>query len=155
MLLKLLNDKLCMCSNIGILAIIYSEIILLTYKLKHIICYKYTIYSLYGPNLLYVFNKWSEFTSQVVRVYLKSGPSLPGPNLPGPSLLVLLLSYYIFRKLSESNGITHYIILNLSASFYTLDHNILINVLSSIGICGTSLDWFISYLTGHLFTKLA
>ena len=48
MLLKLLNDKLCMCSNIGILAIIYSEIILLTYKLKHIICYKYTIYSLYG-----------------------------------------------------------------------------------------------------------
>ena len=37
-ILKLLNDKLCMCSNIGILAIIYSEIILLTYKLKHIIC---------------------------------------------------------------------------------------------------------------------
>ena len=41
-----------------------------------------------GPSLLYVFKKWSEFTLKVVRVYLKSGPSLPGPNLPGPSLLV-------------------------------------------------------------------
>ena len=36
-----------------------------------------------GPSLLYVFKKWSEFTLKVVRVYLKSGPSLPGPNLPG------------------------------------------------------------------------
>ena len=43
-----------------------------------------------GPSLLYVFKKWSEFTLKVVRVYLKSGPSLPGPNLPGPSLLVFL-----------------------------------------------------------------
>ena len=35
------------------------------------------LYSLYGgPYLLYVFNKWSEFTSQVVRVYFTSGPSL-------------------------------------------------------------------------------
>ena len=40
-----------------------------------------------GPSLLYVFKKWSEFTLKVVRVYLKSGPSLPGPNLPGPNLL--------------------------------------------------------------------
>ena len=31
-----------------------------------------------------------------------------------------LLSHYISRKLSESNGITHYILLNLSAAFYTL-----------------------------------
>ena len=29
-----------------------------------------------GPSLLYVFKKWSEFTLKVVRVYLKSGPSL-------------------------------------------------------------------------------
>ena len=43
-----------------------------------------------GPSLLYVFKKWSEFTLKVVRVYLKSGPSLPGPNLPGPSLLVFI-----------------------------------------------------------------
>ena len=43
-----------------------------------------------GPSLLYVFKKWSEFTLKVVRVYLKSGPSLPGPNLPGPNLLVFV-----------------------------------------------------------------
>ena len=29
-----------------------------------------------GPSLLYVFKKWSEFTLKVVRVYIKSGPSL-------------------------------------------------------------------------------
>ena len=34
-----------------------------------------------GPSLLYVFKKESEFTLKVVRVYLKSGPSLPGPSL--------------------------------------------------------------------------
>ena len=44
-----------------------------------------------GPSLLYVFKK-CEFTLKVVRVYLKSGPSLPGPNLPGPSLLVFIPS---------------------------------------------------------------
>ena len=52
-----------------------------------------------GPSLLYVFKKWSEFTLKVVRVYLKSGPSLPGPNLPGPSLLVFILTttfIYVF-----------------------------------------------------------
>ena len=35
---------------------------------------QYIVYTV-GPNLLYVFNKWSEFTSQVVRVYFKSGAS--------------------------------------------------------------------------------
>ena len=29
-----------------------------------------------GPSELHVFKKWSEFTLKVVRVYLKSGPSL-------------------------------------------------------------------------------
>ena len=43
-----------------------------------------------GPSLLYVFKKWSEFTLKVVRVYLKSGPSLPGP-----SLLVFIHSMYM------------------------------------------------------------
>ena len=48
-----------------------------------------------GPSLLYVFKKWSEFTLKVVRVYLKSGPSLPGPSLPGPNLLVFIYSRYV------------------------------------------------------------
>ena len=49
-----------------------------------------------------------------------------------------LLSHYISRQFSESNRVTHYILLNLSTAFCTLDHNILINGLSSIGISGTS-----------------
>ena len=50
----------------------------------------------------------------------------------------------ISRIFSESNGVTHYILLNLSATFYTLDHNILINGLSSIGI-----SWYFTRLV-HL-----
>ena len=52
-----------------------------------------------GPSLLYVFKKWSEFTLKVVRVYLKSGPSLSGPNLPGPSLLVFVITTLFFVTL--------------------------------------------------------
>ena len=51
-----------------------------------------------GPSLLYVFKKWSEFTLKVVRVYFKSGPSLPGPNLPGPNLLV----FFLFRIIVDA-----------------------------------------------------
>ena len=57
-----------------------------------------------GPSLLYVFKKWSEFTLKVVRVYLKSGPSLPGPNLPGPSLLVYIIQISIGSEFLSSES---------------------------------------------------
>ena len=63
-----------------------------------------------GPSLLYVFKKWSEFTLKVVRVYLKSGPSLPGPNLPGPSLLVFSVSSK--AKIVSNIGIYYNRVLN-------------------------------------------
>ena len=43
------------------------------------------------------------------------------------------------------------ILLDVLAAFDTLDHNILINRLTSIGISGTALDWFISYLTDRFY----
>ena len=43
------------------------------------------------------------------------------------------------------------IFLDLSAAFDTLDHNILINRLTSIGISDTALDWFISYLIDRFY----
>ena len=43
------------------------------------------------------------------------------------------------------------IIIDLSAAFDTLDHNILINRLTSIGISGTGLDRFISHLSDRFY----
>ena len=74
-----------------------------------------------GPSLLYVFKKWSEFTLKVVRVYLKSGPSL---------LVLTNTGTIIFSRHSYHLSITHPFLLYLptSQSITTLSFTITSNL---------------------------
>ena len=67
---------------------------------------------------------------------------------PGHSVETLLvnLTDSIFREMDNGN-ITALIMLDMSSAFDTVDHTILIQRLNSLGIKGTALDWFISYLS--------
>ena len=66
---------------------------------------------------------------------------------PGHSVETLLvnLTDIVFREL-DSGNITALIMLDMSSAFDTVDHAILIQRLRYLGIKGTVLDWFISYL---------
>ncbi|KAJ8247213.1 hypothetical protein COCON_G00234620, partial [Conger conger] len=50
---------------------------------------------------------------------------------------------------ADSGLLTILVLLDLSAAFDTISHNILLERLASLGITGTSLVWFTSYLSGR------
>lgn len=50
---------------------------------------------------------------------------------------------------ADSGLLTILILLDLTAAFDTISHNILLDRLASIGIINTSLNWFTSYLSGR------
>ena len=68
----------------------------------------------------------------MVRVYLKSGPSLPGPNLPGPSLLVFLNNVRLLNLFESyhANNISAYNLL-LAGSYLINPSNNIMNVLDN------------------------
>ncbi|CAM4572394.1 unnamed protein product [Leuciscus chuanchicus] len=64
------------------------------------------------------------------------------------ALLSVTEALRIAKAASKSSVL---ILLDLSAAFDTVNHQILMSTLSSLGITGTSLHWFESYLTGRSF----
>ena len=60
--------------------------------------------------------------------------------------LLLNVTDNILKDMDEGN-VTAVILLDMSAAFDTVEHDILVQRLKSFGICGIALQWLTSYLT--------
>lgn len=70
----------------------------------------------------------------------------------GHSTETALLSVTESLRLARAAGQSSVVLLlDLSAAFDTVNHQILLSTLSSLGISGSALQWFKSYLTGRSF----
>jgi hypothetical protein len=61
---------------------------------------------------------------------------------------ILTLLNFVFHAIDD-NKVTVLVLLDLSAAFDTVNHTILLSQLSSLGVGGTAVNWFRSYLTSR------
>ncbi len=94
-----------------------------------------------------VFNQLSLFLSQYNKLDAKQSGFRSGHSTE-TALLSVTEALRIAKADSKSSVL---ILLDLSAAFDTVNHQILLSTLSSLGITGIPLHWFESYLTGRSF----
>ncbi len=94
-----------------------------------------------------VFNQLSLFLSQYNKLDAKQSGFRSGHSTE-TALLSVTEALRVAKANSKSSVL---ILLDLSAAFDTVNHQILLSTLSSLGITGIPLRWFESYLTGRSF----
>ncbi len=94
-----------------------------------------------------VFNQVSLFISQNIKLDAKQSGFRSGHSTE-TALLSVTEALRIAKADSKSSVL---ILLDLSAAFDTVNHQILLSTLSSLDITGIPLRWFESYLTGRSF----
>ncbi len=94
-----------------------------------------------------VFNQLSLFLSQYNKLDAKQSGFRSGHSTE-TALLSVTEALRVAKPDSKSSVL---ILLDLSAAFDTVNHQILLSTLSSLGITGIPLRWFESYLTGRSF----
>ncbi len=94
-----------------------------------------------------VFNQLSLFLSQYNKLDAKQSGFRSGHSTE-TALLSVTEALRVAKADSKSSVL---ILLDLSAAFDTVNHQILLSTLSSLGITGIPLLWFESYLTGRSF----
>ncbi len=94
-----------------------------------------------------VFNQLSLFLSQYNKLDAKQSGFRSGHSTE-TALLSVTEALRVAKADSKSSVL---ILLDLTAAFDTVNHQILLSTLSSLGITGIPLRWFESYLTGRSF----